>query len=119
MGDWLALEYAENRGAAFGLFGDSGSALAIASLAIIAGLLWQYFRAEQPPLWQSVAVGAILGGAIGNFLDRVRLGYVVDFISVGMWPNFNVADSAISIGVIVLVWGWLWSDRRYLTRRAN
>ena len=119
MGDWLALEYAENPGAAFGLFADAGSALAIASLAIIVGLLGNTHRAERPPLWQSIAVGAVLGGAIGNLLDRVRLGYVVDFISIGAWPNFNVADSAITIGVVALAWGWLRSDPQILTRRAD
>jgi signal peptidase II len=104
---WLALEYTENRGVAFGLLGSVGPWLAIASLAVLAGLLAHYASASSPSLWETVAVGAIAGGAIGNLIDRVRLGYVVDFIAVGAWPNFNVADSAITIGVILFLFGWL------------
>jgi signal peptidase II len=102
---WLALEYTENRGAAFSLFSGLAPILAGVSIAILAALLLHFVRQARPPLWQSVATGAIAGGAIGNLIDRVRLGYVIDFLSVGAWPNFNLADSAITIGVLVLVWG--------------
>jgi signal peptidase II len=102
---WLALEYTENRGAAFGLFSGLAPILAGVSIAILAALLMHFLRQPRPPLWQTVATGAIAGGALGNLIDRVRLGYVIDFVSVGPWPNFNVADSAITIGVLVLVWG--------------
>ncbi len=102
---WLALEYTENRGAAFGLFSGLAPILAGVSIAILAALLWHFLRQVRPPLWQTVATGAIAGGAIGNLIDRIRLGYVIDFVSVGPWPNFNVADSAITVGVLVLVWG--------------
>jgi signal peptidase II len=102
---WLALEYTENRGAAFGLFSGLAPILAGVSIAILAALLLHFLRQARPPLWQTVATGAIAGGALGNLIDRVRLGYVIDFVSVGPWPNFNVADSAITIGVLVLVWG--------------
>ena len=50
------------------------------------------------------------GGAIGNFVDRVRFGYVVDFIAVGPWPRFNIADSGITIGMILLAWSALQAD---------
>ena len=102
---WLALEYTENRGAAFGLFSGLAPILVAVSIAILAALLLHFLRRARPPLWQTVATGAISGGAIGNLIDRVRLGYVIDFVSVGPWPNFNVADSAITIGVLVLMWG--------------
>jgi signal peptidase II len=102
---WIALEYTENRGAAFGLFSGLAPILAAISVAIVAGLLWHYIRQARPPLWQTVATGAVAGGALGNLLDRVRLGHVIDFVSVGPWPNFNIADSAITVGVLVLVWG--------------
>ena len=72
----------------------------------IDGPLLHYMRQARPPLWQTVAIGGIAGGALGNLVDRVRLGYVVDFLSVGPWPNFNVADSAITVGVLILIWGW-------------
>jgi len=103
--DWLALEYAENRGAAFGLFSGLGPILTGVSVAILAGLLWHYLRQAHPALWQTLAIGAITGGAAGNLLDRIRLGHVIDFIAVGSWPNFNVADSAITLGSLALVWG--------------
>lgn len=106
IGSWFALEYAENRGAAFGLFPGLAVLFVVGSVLVVAALLAQYLRQPDPALWHTVALGAVVGGAIGNLIDRVRLGYVVDFIAVGPWPNFNLADSAISLGVIALVWGW-------------
>ena len=103
---WLALEYTQNLGAAFGVLSGLVPILTAASFAIMAGLLLIYVRQVRPPLWQTVATGLISGGALGNLIDRVRLGYVVDFLSVGPWPNFNIADSAVSIGVLVLFWGF-------------
>jgi signal peptidase II len=102
---WFALEYTENRGAAFGLFSGFAPILTGVSIAILTGLLWHYLRQTCPSLLQTLATGAIAGGTIGNLVDRIRLGYVIDFLSVGPWPNFNVADSAITVGALVLVWG--------------
>jgi signal peptidase II len=102
---WFALEYTENRGAAFGLFSELAPILTGISIAILTGLLWHYLRQTHPSLLQTLATGAIAGGAIGNLADRIRLGYVVDFLSVGPWPNFNVADSAITVGAMILVLG--------------
>jgi signal peptidase II len=104
---WLALEYTENRGAAFGILSGLAPVLTAASIAILTGLLLLYMRQARPPLSHTLAIGAIAGGAVGNLVDRVRLGHVIDFLSVGTWPNFNVADSAITIGVLVLIWGWM------------
>lgn len=102
---WLALEYTQNRGAAFGVLSGLVPILAAASLAILTGLLAVYARQTKPAFSQTVAIGLISGGALGNLIDRVKLGHVVDFVSVGPWPNFNFADSAISLGVLVLCWG--------------
>jgi signal peptidase II len=102
---WVALEYTENRGAAFGLFSGLAPILAVVSIAILTGLLLHYFRQTRPPLWLTLAIGAVAGGALGNLVDRVRLGHVIDFVSVGPWPNFNAADSAITVGALVLIWG--------------
>jgi signal peptidase II len=110
LGPWLELEYAQNYGAAFGLFSTLGGVLALASVAILLGLLVHFARQAHPPVWQSAATGLIAGGAIGNLFDRARLGYVVDFIAVGPWPNFNIADSAITVGTLVLCWSWLRSS---------
>lgn len=111
-GNWLALEYAENRGVAFGWFQNIGPLLTVIALLVIATLLIRFFHESRPPLWQTLAIGAIVGGAVGNLLDRLRYGYVIDFLAVGRWPNFNVADGAITIGVLVLIVGWMRLDPR-------
>ena len=103
----IGLEYTENHGAAFGLFAGLTPVLAVASIVVLCGLLIHFSRQPRPPLWETVAIGSIAGGAVGNLVDRVRLGYVVDFFSVGAWPNFNIADSAITIGVLILLWSWM------------
>ena len=103
---WLALEYSENRGVAFGLFAGAAPLVALLAIAIVVVVLVQYLREVRPAIWQTVAVAAVAGGAVGNLMDRIRVGYVVDFISIGPWPNFNVADSAITLGVLLLAWGW-------------
>jgi signal peptidase II len=102
---WLALEYTQNRGAAFGVLSGLVPFLVAASFAILTGLVLLYMRQGTPAVWLTVAIGLISGGALGNLFDRVRFGHVVDFLSVGLWPNFNIADSAIIVGVLILVWG--------------
>lgn len=102
IGSFLAIEYAENRGAAFGLFRGQGVILSALAIAVVVGLALFYRRQSSPARLLGMAIGLIGGGAIGNLVDRFRLGYVVDFIAVGRWPNFNLADSAISVGVVLL-----------------
>ena len=102
---WLALEYTQNRGAAFGMLSGLAPILVAASFAILMGLVLLYMRQVTPGVWLTVAIGLISGGALGNLFDRVRFGHVVDFLSIGPWPNFNIADSAITVGVLILVWG--------------
>ena len=58
----------------------------------------------------------MLGGAIGNLIDRARLGYVIDFLDLRVWPVFNVGDSAITIGVTLLIWHALFPGRQHVTR---
>jgi signal peptidase II len=103
----LALTY--NRGISFGLFNDGAGlnalVFSLAAAAIIALLLFWLSRAASPLL--AVAIGLIIGGAVGNVIDRLRLGAVVDFLDfhVGTlhWPAFNLADSAICIGVAAML----------------
>lgn len=111
----LALTWVENRGVSFGLFGD-GSArwmLSLFSLAVAGILGWWALKAERRLL--ITAIGLVMGGAIGNVIDRIRFGYVVDFLDfsgLGFFPwIFNVADSAITIGVVLLILDSLLSDR--------
>jgi len=104
--------YTHNTGAAFGLFQNQSLALAIVAI-LGASLLLFYaivIRHRFPPLdnllaW--TALGLILGGIIGNLIDRLRLGGVTDFISVGWWPAFNIADSGIVVGAIIFAYSLL------------
>jgi lipoprotein signal peptidase len=107
----LNLTWVENRGITFGLFsGDSavGSAvLTVAALAVVAALAAWLYRAESRLV--AVALGGIAGGAVGNVIDRIRFGWVIDFIHAHTpafgwsWYVFNVADAAIVCGVATLV----------------
>ena len=73
------------------------------SLGAIAVLAWIYKSIDNPPWVLRIAFGLQLGGAIGNLIDRFRLGHVTDFIDIGSWPIFNVADSAIVVGIGLLI----------------
>jgi len=111
--DWLR-PYARivhwyNSGAAFGLFQNGGMVFTVLAI-IVAGLILYYFPRTSPHDWTlRLAMGLQLGGAIGNLIDRLAMaGQVTDFISIGTFPVFNVADGSITVGVIVLVLGaWL------------
>ena len=97
------LTYVKNTGSAFGLFPNQTLFLIFASFVGIAILLvfYRIHRVSSPIL--RISLGLQLGGAIGNLMDRLRLGYVVDFIDVGAWPVFNLADSAIVVGLVGLM----------------
>ena len=101
------ITYVTNTGSAFGLFPNQTFYLIIASFVGIAILLVFYHihRVSSPIL--RISLGLQLGGAIGNLMDRLRLGYVVDFLDVGAWPVFNLADSAIVVGLVGLVFTML------------
>ncbi len=100
----LHLTYIQNTGAAFGLLKGQQALFMGLSMAVVGWVLWEMLR--RPPRNRLVAWALCLvaSGAFGNLIDRVRFGYVVDFIDLRVWPVFNVADSAISIGVALLVW---------------
>jgi signal peptidase II len=104
LGEWLGFDYVRNTGVAFGIkLGSSTLTLVVSSLAfLIVGLLFWRLAAKN----QVAAIGAglLAGGAIGNLIDRLRFDAVVDFVAVGPWPRFNIADSAITIGVLILAW---------------
>lgn len=109
---------AHNTGAAFSFLQDAGGwqrwfFIGLAVVVSVVLLVWlRSLKAQQT--WERVALALILGGALGNLIDRVHLGYVVDFIQVYYanyyWPSFNVADSAICVGAGMLIWdgimGW-------------
>lgn len=97
----LSLTLVHNRGIAFGLADGGGAALVALSLAALAfvGVLFARNPAR-PGMW--IAVGLLAGGALGNLVDRLRAGEVTDYIDVLSWPPFNLADVAITLGVVVL-----------------
>jgi signal peptidase II len=112
-GDVLAFEYVENTGAAFGIMPSATGALAVVSLLIAAGgifMLWKEHRSN--PL-AAFAIALVVGGAIGNVIDRIYRGYVVDFLAVGAFPRFNLADSAITIGVVLLLVAMMRDGRQH------
>ena len=97
----VALVNVRNDGVAFGLFGDGGSLLIVFALAAAAALLVFFALTARRP-WAWLPVGLLLGGAAGNLIDRAREGAVTDFIDLPLWPSFNVADIAITAGVVAL-----------------
>lgn len=99
----VGLEYGRNSGAAFGLFRGNPELLAVLSVFVAAGFCWLSLVELRSGVASIACAGLIVGGATGNLIERVRLGYVTDFFAVGPWPRFNVADSAISIGVVIFI----------------
>ena len=104
--------HTHNTGAAFGLFQGQTFALTIVALVGIAViLLYALFIYRRFPILDNrlgrLALGLILGGAVGNLIDRLHLGYVTDFIDFGVWPAFNIADSAVTVGVIIIAYSLL------------
>ena len=92
-----------NKGVAFGLFSNGGAVVILLTAGALV-LLLAYFtvRADKPLLW--LPTGLLLGGALGNLFDRLRGGDVTDFIDLPLWPPFNVADMAITFGVLALLY---------------
>ena len=108
----LSLSHVRNHGAAFGLLSDwnlpyQSLLLSVLSLLALGAIAAYFVRLPEAARLPRLALALVLGGAIGNVVDRLRLGYVVDFVHIYwreyQWPDFNVADSAITIGVALLV----------------
>jgi signal peptidase II len=106
IGDYVRLILSQNSGALFGLFADNAVLFGIASLAVV-GLIVTYHARAGRSLYLSIALGLLLGGALGNLIDRLRLGYVIDFVDIGIgglrFYTFNLADAAISTAIVMLI----------------
>jgi signal peptidase II len=100
--NFLHLTYIQNTGSAFGLCPDSAKLLIWLSIIVIGVIMFLYDRIPEDRCSQ-LSVSAILAGVFGNLIDRINLGYVIDFIDFRIWPAFNIADAAITIGVIFLI----------------
>lgn len=120
------LTLVHNRGAAFGLFSglpDGLRELFLISIAVLVGVIFVNILRRSSNLLECLSLGMILGGAVGNLLDRLRFGWVVDFIHLHWhdlsFPVFNIADSAISVGVVFLAWDHFRSSNSSATEGAH
>ncbi|MGE5595138.1 MAG: signal peptidase II [Hyphomicrobiales bacterium] len=107
----VRLVHITNSGAAFGMFQDAGPLLAVTSIIGMTAILIYLFNPGFAHPLMRAGLALMLGGAIGNLIDRLRSGEVVDFIKVPNFPAFNVADSCITIGVLLLLWTMLWDSK--------
>lgn len=108
---FFRITHTHNTGSAFGLFQDQNTPLIVASLVGIAVLVMIFHSQRRPGSLLRLSIGLQLGGAVGNLLDRLRLGHVTDFMDVGAWPVFNIADASIVTGLVMLGWLFLVQDR--------
>ena len=97
----IKITYARNTGTAFSLFSSYGSLLLIISIFVAVFFTAYFLMIEKPKLTMRLFISLVVAGALGNIIDRVRFGYVNDFIDVGFWPIFNIADSSISIALTI------------------
>lgn len=112
---WLApyvrIVHWRNTGAAFGIFQGFGDIFTVLAILVAIAIVYYFPQVPREDWPLRLAMGLQLGGAVGNLIDRVTIGWVTDFVSVGRFPVFNVADASISIGVAVLIVGVWWKDR--------
>ncbi len=107
----LAITHVTNTGVAFGLFKEAGTFFIFVAVVVISVIVLFLRQLPREQWLVRLALGLQLGGACGNLLDRLRLGYVVDFIDFKIWPVFNIADSAIVVGVALLTIS-MWREGR-------
>ncbi len=109
---FFRITHISNTGAAFGLFPGQSSALTIVAIIgiiviVLGALLGHRYLSFLNSMLGKVALGLVLGGAVGNLIDRLRFGYVTDFIDFKVWPAFNIADSAVVVGSIIFAYSIL------------
>jgi signal peptidase II len=121
IGDYVRIVHAENTGAAFGLLPERTTLLSVLSIVAVLAIVYYYRQIASSSWLVTVTLGMQLGGAAGNLVDRIRQGYVVDFIDVGVgevrfWA-FNVADSSIVIGIALVTFALWRQERRAQAKR--
>lgn len=109
---WFRFTHVTNTGAAFGLFPNQSVFLLVTTFIGVAAILLYYLNPPMSSPFLTLSLGLQLGGAMGNLVDRLRLGHVTDFLDFRVWPVFNLADSAIVVGVAVLAAFLLLGDRK-------
>jgi signal peptidase II len=122
IGDLVRLTHAQNSGALFGLFRDQALLFAIVSIGVVGLIIW-YHRSSGRNTLLSVALGLLLGGAVGNMIDRFAQGYVTDWVDIGLgdlrFYTFNVADAAISCAILLLIVLAFWPTASVTTPAAG
>ena len=113
---FFRLTHIHNTGAAFGIFQDQSLPLTISALVGIGALLFlvlfmyrRFYFLETAR--GKLSLGLILGGTAGNLIDRISFGYVIDFVDIGIWPAFNIADSSVVVGAILLAYSLIQLDK--------
>lgn len=111
--------YTRNMGAAFGIGQGFGNIFLFIAIIVTAIIIYTYRQLPDGSWVVRIAMGFMLGGALGNAVDRIRLGYVVDFLNLHGWPIFNIADSSIVVGVVLwLLIAW-WEERQEARQNAT
>jgi signal peptidase II len=122
IGDFVQIWHTENEGAAFGLLPGGGMLFLVVGFVTLVAIGWVHLTGRLRGATAAVLLGLVLGGTLGNLTDRLLDGSVTDFVSVGIgdlrWPTFNVADSAVVVGIISIVLYLSFLDRRATTRAA-
>jgi signal peptidase II len=117
VGDYVRIEPVQNSGALFGLFRNQAYLFAALSIGVVGLIVWFHGRSVVTNGWfATLALGLLLGGAVGNLADRLRIGYVVDFLNMGVgdvrFYTYNVADAAISTSLVLLILMAFWPSSR-------
>jgi signal peptidase II len=107
----LSIHHVQNSGIAFGLFASATAAVTVVTSAAVLWMLWFFARSGGRHPVLPAALGLLIGGSLSNLVDRIRLGYVTDFVDFKYWPAFNLADSFIVIGVLILLAALFAADR--------
>lgn len=106
------LTYIQNPGAAFGLFENQTLFFIVIAAFLLAFLAFAYKELAAQGIWVRFGMSLLAGGAVGNLLDRVRFGAVIDYLDFRIWPIFNLADIGICLGAALIVWGLLREEGR-------
>ena len=123
--DWLEwlepyarFTHIQNSGASFGMFQNGNTIFIILAVLIVGGMIYYVSKMEAASRLMIAAIGLYMGGAIGNLIDRLTIGKVTDFVSVGTFYIFNIADASINIAVVLLLIA-LWQDERSKTKEVS
>jgi signal peptidase II len=114
---FLGINFTLNSGSLWGIFQNSAALLVWLSVLIIGVFLFNYEKIQKSHILVRLGSGMIVGGAIGNMIDRIFYKGVIDFINLGWFPSFNIADSGISVGVTILVIYFVFEEKIKLSEK--